>query len=155
VRKVLETGLAAHLVPRLTPQAVEEQDALQLVLDDVLLSEAPDVRHCPIAGVGGNLRTGSLYRVMRNGEGVHSAEAAFVWRNQAPLGYVSLVGLSTTVASNASLTWPGKKLSKILRVRYVGKPPRTRHTSSSTTVLLPVSGVLWESRLPRTTTTFF
>ncbi|KAL5669220.1 hypothetical protein ACJX0J_021441, partial [Zea mays] len=50
VRKVLETGLAAHLVPRLTPQAVEEQDALQLVLDDVLLSEAPDVRHCPIAG---------------------------------------------------------------------------------------------------------
>jgi hypothetical protein len=84
VREVLETGLAAHLVPRLTPQAVEERDALQLVLDDVLLSEAPDVRHCPIAGVGGNLRTGSLYRVMRNGEGVHSADAAFVWRNQAP-----------------------------------------------------------------------
>jgi hypothetical protein len=84
VHEVLETGLAAHLVPRLTPQAIEERDALQLVLDDVMLSEAPDVRHCPIAGVGGNLHTGSLYRVMCNGEGVHSAEAAFVWRNQAP-----------------------------------------------------------------------
>jgi hypothetical protein len=86
VREVLETGLAAHLVPRLTPQAVEERDALQLVLDNVLLSEASDVRHCPIAGVGGNLRTESLYHVMRNGEGVHSAEVAFIWRNQAPSG---------------------------------------------------------------------
>jgi hypothetical protein len=86
VREVLETGLAAHLVPRLTLQAVEERDALQLVLDVVMLSEAPDVSHCPIAGAGGNLHTGSLYRVMRNGEGVRSAEATFVWRNQAPSG---------------------------------------------------------------------
>jgi hypothetical protein len=78
VREVLETGLAAHLVPRLTPQAVEERDALQLVLDDVMLSEAPDMRYCPIVGVGGNLHIGSLYRVMRNGEGVLSVEAVFV-----------------------------------------------------------------------------
>jgi hypothetical protein len=92
VHEVLETGLAAHLVPRLTPQAIEERDALQLVLDDVMLSEAPDVRHCPIAGVGGNLHTGSLYRVMCNGEGVHSAEAAFVWRNQAPPPRVRFFG---------------------------------------------------------------
>jgi hypothetical protein len=86
VREVLETGLAApaHLVPRLTSQAVEEREALQLVLDDVLLTEAPDVRHCPIVGARGNLHTGSLYRVMRSGEGVRSAEAIFVWRNQAP-----------------------------------------------------------------------
>jgi hypothetical protein len=84
VHDVLEAGLAAHLVPRLTSQAVAERDALQLVLDDVLLSKAPDVRHCPIAGTGGNLHTGSLYRVMRCGEGMRSAEAVFVWRNQAP-----------------------------------------------------------------------
>jgi hypothetical protein len=102
VREVLETGLAAHLVPRLTPQTVVERDALQLVLDDVMLSEAPDVRHCPIAAAGGNLRTGSLYRVMHNGEGVHSAEAAFVWRNQAPLGCASLAGWSTTVVSEST-----------------------------------------------------
>jgi hypothetical protein len=84
VREVLETCFAAHRVPRLTPQAVEERDALQLVLDDVMLSEAPDVRHCAIAAIGGKLRTGSLYRVSHNGEGAHITEAAFVWQNQAP-----------------------------------------------------------------------
>jgi hypothetical protein len=123
VREVLETGLAAHLVPRLTPQAVEERDSLQLVLDDVMLSEPPDVRHCPIVGVGGNLHTGSLYRVMRNGEGVHSAEAVFVWRNQAPLGYVSLAGLSTTVTSNVALTWPGKKVVQDTTCEVYGQAP--------------------------------
>jgi hypothetical protein len=84
VQEVLETGLSAHLVPRLTPQDVAERDALQLVLDDVMLSEAPDVRHCPLAAAGGNLHTGGLYRVLRNGEGMHSTEASFVWQNQAP-----------------------------------------------------------------------
>jgi hypothetical protein len=79
VREVLETGLAAHLVPRLTPQAVAERDALQLVLDDVMLSEASDVRHCPLAAVGGNLHTGALYRVLHNGEVTHNIEATFVW----------------------------------------------------------------------------
>lgn len=123
MREVLETGLAAHLVPRLTSQAVEERDALQLVLDDdVMLSEAPDVRHCPIAGAGGNLHTGSLYHVMRSGERVRSAEAIFVWRNQAPLGYVSLVGLSTTVASSAALTWPRKKIVQDTTCEVCGQP---------------------------------
>jgi hypothetical protein len=154
VRDVLDAGLAAHLVPRLTSQAVAERDALQLVLDDVLLSEEPDVRHCPIAGAGGNLHTGSLYRVMRCGEGMRSAEAVFVWRNQAHLGYVSLVGLSTTAASSVASTWPGKKLSKTLCVRSVVKPLKTRRTSSSTAASPPVSGVLWELRLPQTAATF-
>jgi hypothetical protein len=84
-------------------------------------SEAPDVRHCPIAGVGGNLRTGSLYRVMRNGEGVHSAESAFVWRNQAP-PRVHFFGWLVNNGLVQCLNLARKKLSKILRVRLWASP---------------------------------
>ncbi|WVZ61798.1 hypothetical protein U9M48_011614 [Paspalum notatum var. saurae] len=84
VRDVLSRGVRHTLVPRLSRQANAELVLLDEALAAITLSEEPDARLSPFAAAGGKLRTGALYRVLRDAQRPPSPETKFIWGSGSP-----------------------------------------------------------------------
>lgn len=82
VREVVLQGL--HLVPRLTPQAQEELEAVLTIVNNTSLADRPDTRHCFLADHTGNFQTSTLYNLLKGSLGHGDVSTTFIWGNKAP-----------------------------------------------------------------------
>ncbi|WVZ61782.1 hypothetical protein U9M48_011599, partial [Paspalum notatum var. saurae] len=97
VRDVIEKGLPNMLVPRLTVQAGQELQEVLGILQNVHLSDEPDVRECFAATADNKLQSGMVYQVLRGGGAVTDEGAGFIWKCRAPprvqfFGWLALRG---------------------------------------------------------------
>lgn len=85
VAEALSQPLRTHFVSRLTRAAAAELAALDGLLDDVALSDAPDQRRCSLAATDGVLRAGPVYSTaMQVRPDENCTFYKFVWLNHAP-----------------------------------------------------------------------
>lgn len=84
MREVVTAGLSSMLVPRLTPQAMQELAEVSRITESVVLSEGADVRVCFAAGGDEKLQAGMVYQALCGGNGSLDDEAKFIWKNGAP-----------------------------------------------------------------------
>lgn len=82
VMEVVLQGL--HLVPRLTPQAQEELEAVLTIVNNTSLADRPDTRHCFLADHTGNFQTSTLYNLLKGSLGHGDVSTTFIWGNKAP-----------------------------------------------------------------------
>jgi len=81
--EVLTIGLQPMLVSRLSPQASEELHALNEMISNITLTQAPDSRYSKFAGQLGTLHASAVYQASKT-MGSPCNFSSFVWRNRAP-----------------------------------------------------------------------
>lgn len=75
---VLTQGLQSTLVNHLSDQVKQQLVALNENLSTVTLTTAPDARRCAVSKKDGNLRTGLLYKLLKNKSKEFSPLSTFI-----------------------------------------------------------------------------
>lgn len=128
------------LVPRLTPQAARELQAVEAILHQSLsFSDEPDIRECFAASVDNKPHAGAVYQLLR-GEGAAMDDAMrskFVWKNGAPprVRFFGWLASRAGGASSAALTLPSRGSSRMICVKYARLKLRRRRTFCSIVTL--------------------
>lgn len=121
-----------HLVPRLTPQAQEELEAVLTIVNNTSLADRPDTRHCFLADHTGNFQTSTLYNLLKGSLGHDDVSTTFIWGNKAPPRAQFFCWLLMQGKIQCKWNLKKKGLWMMTVVKYVTKTVKLLRTSSST-----------------------
>jgi hypothetical protein len=85
VRQVMDSGIVAHLVPRLSTRASQELSYVEGIVAQINLSSEPDCRTSRFGKGDASLDSGSINKLLKARGQPNDERASFIWNNAAPL----------------------------------------------------------------------
>jgi hypothetical protein len=84
VHQAIRSNLAGNFVNRLSSQAQDELQQLNLITQGLVLSEDPDTRLSPLSRTKEKLDTSAIYKLLKARGLSADPASSFIWQNAAP-----------------------------------------------------------------------